>query len=170
MITLVLTVTILSTQAFVRVQAQSYQQIIKVTGSGNQTTDNFNVPTSDWRIIWSYVPNPSYPALAIFSVFAYPKGESSAYATNVVQFGDSNTSGVVYVHQGQNDYYLKIIVTSVKSYIITVESQQESISSPTIPEYPLTALLVGLISVSVLAFEIMKNTKKLRRYNKGTNI
>jgi len=138
------------------VEAQSYEQIKTITGSGNQTTDYFNVPTNEWRIDWSYVPDPSFPVMAGFAVFAYPKGESTIYTTNIVKFGDSNTSGVTYVHQGQNDYYLNITVTSVKSYTITVEAQQGASASPSVPEYPITAILIGCILVASVFIVLTK--------------
>lgn len=146
------------------VQAQSYETIKTITGSSDQTTDYFYVPTGEWRISWSYVPNPSYAHFAGFSVFAYPKGETAAYTASVTEMGDNVTSGVTYVHERQGgEYYLKVGAANLKSYTIIIEKLTNASPSPSIPEFSEPILIVLLAALSIAAIFVSKSkvsTKK----------
>jgi hypothetical protein len=136
------------------VQAQSYQTIKTITGSSDQTTDYFNVPTGEWRISWSYTPDPSYPSLAVFSIFAYPQGESNIYSASVMEIGDKNTTGLTYVHEQQGgDYYLKIVAANVATYTIIIEALS---TSPSVPEYPSLIVMVSLLTVGAASIVLSK--------------
>ncbi len=162
-VTLIVTLVIILASLSTLVEAQSYQQIKTITGSSDQTTDYFYVPTGEWRISWSYVPNPSYPSLAVFSFFAYPKGETTIFAASLMETADITTSGVTYVHEGQGgDYYLKIGAANIQSYTITIEGTTAS-PSPSVPEFPAVLTVVALIIAAGTATLILakKQTKSI---------
>jgi hypothetical protein len=154
---------LISTSALVT--AQSYQPITTITGSSDQTTDYFYVPTGEWRISWSYVPNPSYPSLVAFSVFAYPKGESTVFIASIVETDVTTTSGVTYVHEGQGgDYYLKISAANIQNYTITIEGATAS-PSPSVPEFP-TVLTVMALIITVGTATVLLAKKQTRSIHK----
>jgi hypothetical protein len=39
--------------------AANWQTVTTITGSADQTTDYFNIPTVEWRLTWSYIPSSS---------------------------------------------------------------------------------------------------------------
>ncbi len=128
------------------VDAQPYQTVTTITGTGDLTTDYFNIPTDEWRITWSYTPNPTYPEYAGFLATIYPKGESAMYTEMITQYGDNQTSGVTYIHEGQKDYYIVIGAANVESYTLKIEAVEAG-PTPSIPEFPL-----GGFSLIILLF------------------
>jgi hypothetical protein len=141
------------------VTGQNYQQVTTITGSNTQTTDYFKIPSGEWRVKWSYTPSTDYPSFAVFSVFVYPKGETTMFVESIIQSGANNTSGVTYIHQGNREYYMKINAANINGYTIIIEAEQPQ-PSPTIPEIPLgfaTAFLAAFITASIIII-----TKKRR--------
>lgn len=158
--TLALILAVLAISGFAH--AQTYQTVTNFTGSADQTTDYFTIPSSEWRITWSYTPSSVGGDYAGFSVFAYPKGETALYTTSIYQTGANQTSGVTYVHEGPNDYYLKIASANIDSYTITIEAQPAATATdtptptPTIPEYSVTATFFVLVAIGLSSIVLMK--------------
>ncbi len=120
--------------------AADWQQVTTFTGTVDQTTDYFTVPTQEWRLTWSITPDNKY---AVFSIFVYEKGENAIYVTNLM--GDNDKSGgTTYVHEGAKDYYMKIGTANLKSYNIKIEYD----AAAPIPEYPIPVLIILLIAVT----------------------
>ncbi len=155
---LIVAMILLTTTTFV--QAQTYQLVTSITGSSTQTTNYFTIPSSEWRLTWSYTPSSAGGTYAIFSVFVYPKGETAVYVDTIIKTGATDTSGVEYIHQGQTDYYVKIIAANVDSYTIKVEAQQTATPTPTTPEYPLTVLVLALVATVSLASVLLLRKRK----------
>jgi hypothetical protein len=123
--------------------AANWQTVTTITGSSDQTTDYFNVPTNEWRLTWSYTPDPQYPQYAVFSFFVYPKGEDAIYVDNVSVDGDRETSGTMYVHEGSKDFYIKTITANLPNYTIQVQYDTTAI-----PEYSTIALIVAMVLIT----------------------
>ncbi|MCW4028465.1 MAG: hypothetical protein NWE92_02310 [Candidatus Bathyarchaeota archaeon] len=144
------------------VDAQSYQTITTVTGSNGQTTDYFYIPATQWRITWSYVPDPAYPDYAVFSVFIYPKGETTMFTETMTKVGANETSGVTYIGEGQKDYYIQVICANLNKYTITVEAQVSP--TPSIPEFSLSAFaLITMVLVVTATLVISKRKHHLNQ-------
>lgn len=79
-----------------------------------------------WRLIWNYTRNDVVPSLTVFSFFIFRHVESSPMEDHVYASGSSNTSGVLYVHEGPGLYYLKILTANTESYTVTVEYDKDS--------------------------------------------
>jgi hypothetical protein len=128
-------------------QASDWQEVTTFTGASDQTTDYFNITASEWRITWNYTPSSDYPDMAGFGFFAYPKGEDAMYSAYGSMMGANETSGVTYVHEGNQQYYLKINVANLQGYNIKIEQDLS-----TIPEFStfavLTLLALGTVSVA----------------------
>jgi hypothetical protein len=129
--------------------AANWQTVTTFTGQGQQTTDYFNIPTTEWKITWNCVPQDES---FVFGVFVYAKGEAPAYVTLV--FTDNETSGVTYVHEGAKDYYL-FITTANLYYNIKIEYD-----SSAIPEYSTIAIIITLALVSMSVIAVRKKLKK----------
>lgn len=150
------------------VQAANWQTVKTFTQNG--TTDNFNIPGSEWRIDWSYTPDSQYPTFAAFSFFVYPKGETAIYIESIYKIGANNTSGTTYIHQGLEDYYLKINVANTESFTITVQYDADTVPSTqgTTGTDGGSAVLGGIliliiiIIIAVAVFYISKSRKKKR--------
>jgi hypothetical protein len=137
--------------------AANWQTVTTITGSSYQTTDYFNVPTNEWRVTWSYTPDPQYPRDAGFYFFIYPKGETAVYVDSVSAIGNSQTSGTSYVHEGSNNYYLKILAANIPNYTITIEYDTTAI-----PEYSAITLIIAIVLITgtlVVVTKKMKNWK-----------
>jgi len=137
--------------------AANWQTVTTITGSADQTTDYFNIPRNEWRLTWSYTPDPSYPQYAAFGFFVYPKGENAIYVDSVSANGNSQTSGASYVHEGSKDYYIKILAGNIPNYTIKIEYDTTAI-----PEYSTIAVIIALALVSVSVIAVRKKLKNLK--------
>jgi hypothetical protein len=135
--------------------AANWQTVTTITGSSDQTTDYFNVPKNEWRLTWSYTPDPSYPQYAVFGFYVYPKGEDAIYVDSVSANGNSQTSGTSYVHEGSKDYYIKILTANTPNYTIKIEYDTTAI-----PEYSTIAIIITLALVSMSVIAVRKKLKK----------
>ena len=157
MIPLILLICTLSAILFVSTsRAQNYQQVTTITGASDKTTNYFIIPSSEWRISWSYTPSSSGGTYAVFSVFTYPKGETAIFIDSLMKMGTTETSGVTYVHQGNKEYYMKIGAANIDSYTITIEAvqaptpspTQAPTPSPTVPEFPVNITVIILLAAA----------------------
>lgn len=140
------------------VQAVNWQTVATYTRTG--TTDYFSIPTSEWRIDWTYTPDSQYPAYAAFSFFVYLKGETALYIESVYKTGANDTSGTTYVHQGPGEYYLRISEASTQALTVTVQYDADA---PAIPEFPLTlTLMLPLLTVLAVAVIVLKKKDDFR--------
>lgn len=135
--------------------AANWQTVTTITGSSTKTTDYFNVPTNEWRLTWSYTPDPQYPEYTRFYVFTYPKGEDAIYVDSVSAEGSSQTSGTSYIRADSKDYYLYIITANTPNYTIKIEYD-----SSTIPEYSTITLIVAIFLITGTLVAVKKKTAK----------
>lgn len=119
-ITLIATLALLTTMNLT--YAVNWQQITTITGSTDQTTNYFAIPTKEWRIEWIITPASDAAEYAVFGAFIYPKGETNQYVDHITKFaGSSQNSGITYIHEGAKDYYLTITVANVQAYTLRIE-------------------------------------------------
>jgi len=76
---------------------------------------------------------------------------------HVYASGSSNTSGVLYVHEGPRLYYLKILTANTESYTIMVEYDKDS----EVDTGLLMAIIAAVITISAVIIIVMVIT--LRR-------
>jgi hypothetical protein len=101
----------------------------------------FRINGSEWRITWSYNPNSIEPSLTEFSFFIFRHGDANPMQEHVYASGSTNTSSVLYIHQGPGLYYLKILTANTAGHAITVEYDKESEVS--------TGLLITIIALVI---------------------
>lgn len=128
---------------------ENWIEVTRFTGSGSEhyTTNYFTCSHVEWRIRWSYVPDPNYPQLALFSVFTYPQGGNIPIDT-IIKSGSSDTSGVSYVHNRAGTFFMEINVANTQSYTIIIEQDVDSI--PELPSFyimPLFFLAILLVAI-----------------------
>jgi hypothetical protein len=110
--------------------AANWQTVTTITGSTDQTTATFNIPAQEWRLQWSYTPDPQYPQYSALYIYVYPQGETAAYIDEVHASGNAQTSSTEYIYQGSGSFYLKILDANIPSYTITIQ-QDTSSTTPT---------------------------------------
>lgn len=125
---------------------ENWVEVKRFTGSGSQsyTTEFFTCTHVEWRIRWSYTPDPSYPQYSSFSFVTYPEGEDALYTDFIMKTGSSDTSGASYIHNKKGTFYSKVGIANTAGYTVIIEQDVDSI-----PEYA-TLLVIPLASVSLL--------------------
>jgi len=88
------------------------------TGQDSETTLPFQVSGVRWRITWA--ADAEYPGYALFDLFVYPKGSHSLPTKRISHSGDS-TGDTVYVSEGGQSYYFKVIAANLRSWTIAVQ-------------------------------------------------
>ncbi len=119
--------------------AANWQQVTTFTGSAGQTTDYFNIPTTEWRIVWTITPENEYGS---FYTFIYSKG--NALYVDSFDADTEQTTGTIYIHEGNKDYYLKMGAANLESYTLKIEYD----TAAPIPEYSTIAIITALIAIS----------------------
>jgi len=100
--------------------AQEYWHTLQtITSSGNQTTDYFEIPTDEWRIVWSHSEWPPY-YWGRFSVYVYSENEFYSQAGIIFSEG-KELNGTLNIHEGKKKFYMVIETLRVESYTLKVE-------------------------------------------------
>jgi hypothetical protein len=159
--------------------AANWQTITTITGSSSQTTTDIHIPTTQWLFSWNYTPSSANIDSSGFSIFVYHKGETE-FLDSIRKTGGTETSGTAFEHQGQGDYYLRIVADNIDSYNIRVEYDSADVSeppnttptvtptqTPTSPNsstfpieiiYAIAAVIIALI-IAVVVIVLKKNSK-----------
>ena len=145
-------------------QAENWQPVITITGSGEQTSSEFHIKGSEWRIRWSYTPNAQYPSLTVFSFFVYPHGETAAYVDSVVLPDES--SGVLNIHEGPRLYYVRVVAGNTPGYTLVVEYDADSeVSDSTLAVIIGLTLGIPIILIIVMAVLVRRRYKSRKAAN-----
>ena len=128
-----------------------------ITGGGPQTTDYFEIPTDEWRIVWSHSDLPHFLYRGWFSVNVY--SEDEIYSQVGIIFSEGKeTNGTLNIHEGKKKFYMVIEPRGVESYTMKVEYYEGSPSpeptpteEPQKPEQDVTAGAVLAVS-SIVVF------------------
>ena len=118
-VTIVQTLTV--QPSFTQTLGQGEWKTIKTfTGIEGKDTEDFNVSTNYWRIV--YTIKAESEQYASFSFFVYPSGETKSYVASVT-FIKSGTD-TTYVRAGPGDFWIKVLAANLKSWTIEVQTQQ----------------------------------------------
>jgi len=90
------------------------------TGSEAKDTEDFNVPTNYWRVV--YTVKAESEQYAAFYLYVYPSGETAGYVAHVALM--KSGSDVSYVRAGPGNFYLKVLAANLNSWTIEVQIQQ----------------------------------------------
>jgi len=137
----------------------NWKTVTTVTGSGSQTTAEFNISGSEWRMNWSYAPNWQQPSLTVFSFFVYSHGGNPV--DYVTRYGASNTSGTLNIHEGPKPYYITIEAANTPTYTIIVEYDADSAVSGSL----LAAIIAAVFAIPTILIIIMVVALR-RKYKK----
>jgi hypothetical protein len=140
-------VTILLLVGLVWASPANWTETTRFTGSVSQDTDYFTCTHAEWRINWTYTPNPDYPQFAGFILAT--KDNQTRLVSYIYQSGNDTTSGLTYVHNKIGQFYLAISATNLIDYTIIIEQDLDSI--PEFPLGPAFVLLTATLFIAVLA-------------------
>lgn len=132
------------------VWASTWTQVTRFTGSTSQTTDYFTVSHAEWRVNWTYTPDPQYPQYAGFYLNVYNQNKSE-WPVAIIQSGNTTTQGTTYVHNLQGTFYCEITITSITGYTITIEQDLTSV-----PEYGNVAFILAMLPVSLVVLFVVR--------------
>jgi hypothetical protein len=135
-----------------------WSEVKRFTGSGTEeyTTAYFSCDRIDWRIRWSYVPDPSNPGYALFNLITYPTVGSGRWVDYVRKIGGSDTHGTSFINNESGTFYCRIAVEETQNYTIIIEQDLNSI-----PEYQpsLGILILFATTVLMMAYARKRLTK-----------
>jgi hypothetical protein len=169
-IVLIAIVILLSELSFT--QAANWQTVTTINGSADQTTQVFYIASSQWRISWSYTPDPDYPEYSAIYFFVYPQGETVSYIDEVSVTEGNPTSGTEYIYQGQGSFYLKIISANIPEYSLAIQQDLGPTNTPfrtgsptpsiqgTVNNNLLVIGLIAIVIVVVVVFMIARRRPK----------
>lgn len=105
-----------TTQTTARVE---WKTIKTFTGSADKATEDFNVPTNYWRIV--YTINAENEQFAGFYAFVCLSGKDDSVASVNLNKSGTETS---YIRAGPGDFWVKVLAANLKSWTIEVQIQQ----------------------------------------------
>ncbi len=94
-----------------------WNSIINFTGAAEKTTELFYVPSSNWRIKWSYEGGE----WAAFSFYVYPEGEDIFYVESITAEGPSK-SDETYIYQGPGNFYIRVVAANIEKWRLEIEA------------------------------------------------
>jgi len=154
-ITIMLTVLIsLILLEVVRASPEQWTEVTRFTGSTDQNTAYFVCNHNEWRVNWTYTPNPEYPTAAGFACTI--KDNVSLTIDSIYQSGNETTFGLTYLHNKAGTFYLTIGVANLVDYTIIIEQDLDSI-----PEYPI-GLLFAMLTIALVPLAVLKHRARLR--------
>jgi len=107
-------------QTTTQTTAQVEWKTIKTfTGSDNRDTEDFNVPTNYWRIV--YTIEAESEQFAGFYAFVCLSGKDDSVASVSLNKSGTETS---YIRAGPGDFWIKVLAANLKSWTIEVQIQQ----------------------------------------------
>jgi hypothetical protein len=92
-----------------------WREVKRFAAASDMTTEPFSVPSTMWRIKWSY----GNSQFALFDMTVYTVGQAM-WVESVGPVQTPAGSGITYIYKGPGDFYLKISVANA-AYIIIVE-------------------------------------------------
>ncbi|MHB8507327.1 MAG: hypothetical protein ACYDGR_01595 [Candidatus Dormibacteria bacterium] len=106
--------------------AAADHKILTISGTGNMTSQEFDIPADDWTVNW----NTGGGSSSSFGFFAYPAGDTTSY----VGSADSSTPGpgTTTVHQGNGKFYLKILSANSK-WTVSIVANYAGADHPATP-------------------------------------
>ena len=97
---------------------EEWSTIETFAGEGDETTKPFHISGAKWRVTWAV--DAIYPEYGAFNLFVYPSDTQSTFTRRISHSGGSTTD-TSYIHDGGQDYYLKVIASGLRGWTIVVE-------------------------------------------------
>ena len=149
--------------------AADWLTVTTITGSADQTSKSFNITAQEWRLQWSYTPDPQFPSLTFFGVLVYPEVEGESYIDSFYINGSTQTSGIEVINEGTGNYHLEILDANIPSYTIVVQQYGGTVSNPpdgnsifdNLTNVVLAVLVIAILAV-VVAVVFLKRKKSRR--------
>lgn len=142
--------------------ATDWETVTTITGSADQTSDTFSITAQEWRLQWTYTPDPRFPDLTFFGVLVYPQGEGATFVDSFYVNGSTQTSGTEYILTGVNSYHLEILDANIPSYTIIVQQYGE-LSSNTPNGNTIIMILVAIIIIVLVVIVVALLLSKRKR-------
>ena len=87
-------------------------------GEGSEITPSFHIAGEKWRITWK--ADAKHPEHAIFDLFIYPVSKRSIFVRKI-SYELGNADDTVYINEGGQDYYIKVVAANLHSWTVTIE-------------------------------------------------
>jgi hypothetical protein len=142
--------TTMTVHSLVLAETANWSEVATFTGPGSRQTQNtthFAIGHGEWRIRWTYTPDPNYSAEAGFFVYVYPQGATKSYVGAIYSIGGSPTNGTAYVHNLTGSFYMSVLAGTpgILSYTLVVEQDLNSV-----PEFPPSTILPFALTIALL--------------------
>jgi len=143
--------------------------VTTITGSADQTSKTFSIAVQEWRLQWSYTPDPNFPDLTFFGVLVYPEGKDAGYIDSFYVNGSVQTSGVEDINSTLGNYHLEILDANIPSYTIIVQQYGGTIASTSdgnsgignLTNIVIVVLVLAIVSVATVV--VLLNRRENRR-------
>jgi hypothetical protein len=145
--------------------AASWETVTTITGSADKTSNNFSINAQEWRLQWSYTPDPRFPSLAFFGVLVYPQSNSTTYIDSFYVNGSTQTNGVEDINASMGNYHLEILDANIPSYTIAIQQYVDTSSSTangssgTINTIYLVLVVIVIVIIGVIAVALVMRRK-----------
>jgi hypothetical protein len=146
-----------------------------VTGSAGQTSKTFSITAQEWRIEWSFTPDPRFPSLAFFGVLVYPEGEDVSYVYSFYVNGSTPTNGIENITGGMSNYHLEILAANVPSYTIDVQQYGGTISNGSDGNFDFgnltnVVLVVFVVAIFVVVAVVVLLKRRINRRSRELSL
>jgi hypothetical protein len=149
--------------------AADWLTVTTITGSADQTSKSFNITAQEWRLQWSYTPDPQFPSLTFFGVLVYPEVEGASSIDSFYVNGSTQTSGIEVINGSIGNYHLEILDANIPGYTIVVQQYGGTVSNPpdgnsifgNLTNVALVVLVTAIVAV-VVAVILLKRRKSPR--------
>ena len=154
-------------------RSADWATVTTITGSADQTSKTFNITAQEWRLQWSYTPDPSFPDLTFFGVLVYPEGKDAGYIDSFYVNGSAQTSGVEYFNDTIGKYHLEILDANIPSYTIIVQQFGDTITSTSDGNSSIGNVINAIVVVLVIVIFVVATVIVLlnrRKNRKSTQL
>jgi hypothetical protein len=149
--------------------AADWATVTTITGSADQTSKTFSITALQWRLQWSYTPDPQYPSLAFFGVLVYPESEGASYIDSFYVNGSTQKSGIEDINGSMGNYHLEILDANIPSYTIIVQQYGGTISGTSDGNSVGNLIYIVIVVLVLVIFAVVAVAVLLkRRKNRGS--
>jgi hypothetical protein len=122
-------------------------------------TPYFYCDHTEWRIQWSFTPDPKKPTNSSLAMYAFYS--NGTMLTFISSGSDSATAGVSDIHNNKGTFYLSIFVGYLLNYSIIIQQDIDSVPEVS-PIIFLFVLTTGILVATKLSHaELKKRHKRL---------
>lgn len=143
-----------------------------ISGKYSQTTDDFEIPTDEWRIVWSITPYPNWSGYFWLDASATRAGYTGSIPRVAkIEADPDNRNGIVYASRGDDDYYISISAGNLESYTLKVEyylaSNTNGAPSPgnndALSGIIGLIFIIGIVMIPILVFRKLRNRNQTNK-------